>query len=101
MNPPSSDTPLFPPELISPAVTAALPTGYTIRPLRKGDYSKGFLDVLQVLTTVGDIDQQAFEERYEEMSRRNDAYYILCILDGEEDVGKIVGTGALVVERKL
>jgi hypothetical protein len=47
--------PLFSASLISPDVAAQLPEGYTIRPLQKGDYQKGFLDVLRVLTTVGDV----------------------------------------------
>jgi GNAT superfamily N-acetyltransferase len=32
------------------------------------------------------------------MSARNDSYYLLCITDAS---GKIVGTGALIVERKF
>lgn len=51
--------PLFSTNLISPEVVAALPEGYTIRPLQRGDYAKGFLDVLRVLTTVGDVTEEA------------------------------------------
>lgn len=51
-------TPLFSTELISPDVVAELPEGYTIRPLQRGDYQKGFLDVLRVLTTVGDVSEE-------------------------------------------
>jgi glucosamine-phosphate N-acetyltransferase len=50
--------PLFSASLISPEVAAQLPEGYTIRPLQKGDYQKGFLDVLRVLTTVGDVTEE-------------------------------------------
>jgi GNAT superfamily N-acetyltransferase len=32
------------------------------------------------------------------MAKRNDEYYLLCITDGSD---KIVGTGALIVERKF
>ena len=56
------------------------------------------LDVLRVLTTVGDITEEQWNERYEWMSKRNDEYFILVVQDGE---GKVVGTGAVVVERKL
>ncbi|CAO2651160.1 Nn.00g094570.m01.CDS01 [Neocucurbitaria sp. VM-36] len=93
-----SSGPLFSPSLISPEVLAALPEGYTCRPLEKSDYHNNFLDVLRVLTTVGDISEAQWDERYEWMSRRNDEYFLLCILDSDN---KIVGTGALIVERKF
>lgn len=97
--PENSDTaPLFAPSLISPAVLAALPEGYTCRPLQRADYRAGFLDVLRVLTTVGDVSEQRWNERYEWMRARADEYYLLCVLDGQ---ARIVGTGALVVERKF
>ena len=56
------------------------------------------LDVLKVLTTVGEITEEAWTERYDWMAKRGDEYYILVVCDGE---GKIVGTGTVVVERKL
>jgi glucosamine-phosphate N-acetyltransferase len=96
----SSDS-LFSSDLISSEVATALPEGYTIRPLQKSDYHAGFLDVLAVLTTVGDVSEQAFVQRFEEMQASGKGaggYHILVILDGEK---KIVGTGALIVERKL
>lgn len=91
-------TPLFAPSLISPAVLAALPPGYTCRPLRRADFHAGFLDVLRVLTAVGDVDERRWDERYDWMSARADEYYLVVVLDAD---GRIVGTGALVVERKL
>lgn len=90
--------PLFAPSLISPDVLAVLPEGYSCRPLQRADYHAGFLDVLRVLTTVGDISEEKWDERFEWMAKRGDEYFLLVIVDGE---GKIVGTGALVVERKF
>ncbi|KKA28509.1 hypothetical protein TD95_002888 [Thielaviopsis punctulata] len=89
---------LFSADLISPDVAAALPSGYTARALRPSDFAAGFLDCLRVLTTVGDISQEAFEQRFEWMVRQ-DGYYVLVIEDTAS--GKIVGTGALIVERKF
>ena len=103
----TQDPPLFSPHLISPTVLSALPEGYTCRPLRRSDYHSGFLDVLRVLTTVGDISEEAWNERYEWMSKRNDEYFLLVIVDTARETkdrkgsGGIVGTGCLVVERKL
>jgi len=91
---------LFSTDLISPDVAASLPEGYCIRSLRKSDYTAGFLDVLRVLTAVGDISPQRFEERYNWMVGQ-DGYYILVVEDTSGDNNKIVGTGALIVERKF
>ncbi|KAI4101477.1 MAG: hypothetical protein LQ345_007413, partial [Seirophora villosa] len=90
--------PLFPTTLISPDVSSALPENYTIRPLQRSDYKAGMLDVLRVLTTVGDIGEKAWNERYDWLARRGDEYYILVVCNAEK---KVVGTGAVVVERKF
>ncbi|EAL85793.1 hypothetical protein LV164_005274 [Aspergillus fumigatus] len=92
------NTPLFSPSLISPDVLAVLPADYTIRPLCRSDYKRGYLDVLRVLTTVGDINEEQWNSRYEWIRARSDEYYLLVVCDGE---GRIVGTGSLVVERKF
>ena len=89
---------LFSPDLISPAVASALPEKYTMRPLQRTDYKAGMLDVLKVLTTVGEISEEAWTERYDWMAKRGDEYYILVVCDGE---GKLVGTGTVFAERKL
>lgn len=93
----TTDAGLFGDELISPEVAKALPEGYKIRALRQSDFNAGFLDCLRVLTTVGDITEAAFAERFAWLSRQDGGYYILVIEDG----GRVVGTGALIVERKF
>jgi glucosamine-phosphate N-acetyltransferase len=94
----TSPEPLFSPSLISPELAAILPESYTIRPMRQSDYHRGFLDCLRVLTTVGDISEEAWNERYEWMTTQGKGgYYLLVIDDGD----RVVGTGALIVERKL
>ncbi len=92
---------LFSADLLSPAVQAVLPEGYRLRPLRRADYDAGFLDCLRVLTTVGDITQEAFDERYNWISRQDGGYFILVIEDTNEGANRVVGTGALLAERKL
>lgn len=96
--PSMAEKPLFSSSLISPDVAAALPEDYTIRPLRRSDFHNGYLDVLRVLTTVGDVTLEKWNERYDWMAARNDEYYLLVICDGS---GSIVGTGSLIVERKF
>lgn len=90
---------LFSSTLISPAVTAALPSGYRLRPLQRTDHAAGFLDVLRVLTTVGDISESDWQAQYDWMAARSDEYFVIVI--EEESTGKCVAVGSLIVERKL
>ncbi|EHL01019.1 putative Glucosamine 6-phosphate N-acetyltransferase [Glarea lozoyensis 74030] len=94
----TDDEALFSTDLISPEIAAILPESYTIRPMRKSDYSRGFLDCLRVLTTVGDISEAAWNERYEWMNTQGKGGYYLLVID---DGARVVGTGALIVERKF
>ena len=89
---------LFDPSFISPAISATFDDPLTIRPLERSDFAKGFLDCLRVLTWIGDVSEERFNERYDWMdTQAKGGYYILVIDDGT----RIVGTGALIVERKL
>lgn len=94
----TDDSLLFSPSLISAEISSQLPDGYSIRPLRKKDYNGAFLSTLGVLTTVGDISEEAFNARYDYMASRNDTYYVIVVCDESHTV---VGTGAVVVERKF
>lgn len=92
---------LFSAQYLSPEVQAALPEGYKLRPLRRDDFDAGFLDCLRVLTTVGEISKERWEERYDWISKQDGTYFILVIEDTTANPPRIVGTGALLVERKL
>ena len=96
-----AETGLFSTDLISPTVAASLPDGYKVRALRPYDYDSGFLACLKVLTKVGDITKEAFEERYNWMATHKGTYYILVIEDTTVEKPIVVGTGALLVEKKL
>lgn len=91
---------LFSPSLISPAVASSFPPGYTIRPLARDDYHRGFFQCLQTLTATGDITEQQFLERYDWMKAHGQEWYY-CVVIVDERNDRIVGTGAMVVERKL
>ncbi|KKK20513.1 hypothetical protein ARAM_001121 [Aspergillus rambellii] len=89
---------LFPPSLISSEVMASLPSGYTLRPLQRDDYTRGFLDCLSDLTWVGEYSEEDFYERYDWLATSGkDWYYSVVIDDGKQ----IVATATMIVERKL
>jgi glucosamine-phosphate N-acetyltransferase len=97
----ASATSLFSADLVSPKVKDALPEGYTLRPLQRSDFKKGHLDVLRDLAHVGDITEEQWTERFDWMVGCNGSYYVLVIVDENRDGGKIVGTGTLIIEKKL
>jgi glucosamine-phosphate N-acetyltransferase len=89
--------------LISPAIASSLPSTYNLRCLRRSDYYNGFLDVLRVLTTVGDITEEQWNKRFDWMCTQGKGGYYLLVIEDLSRVAKdkIVATGALIVERKL
>ncbi|KAF5233143.1 hypothetical protein FANTH_12673 [Fusarium anthophilum] len=91
---------MFSANLLSPEVSAALPEGYALRALRKSDFDSGFLDCLRVLTTVGDITEADFTKQYDDMLAAG-SYYIIIIEDTSRGDKPVVGTGALITERKF
>jgi hypothetical protein len=92
------NTPLFPPSLIPSSASTSLPQNYTLRPLQRTDYSKGFLTCLTDLTWIGEISQSAFEERYDWMASKGKEWYYCIVID---DGVRIVATATMIVERKL
>ncbi|KAK3242816.1 hypothetical protein CYMTET_47487 [Cymbomonas tetramitiformis] len=68
------------------------------RPLEAEDFTKGYLELLADLTTVGTIDQAAFEGRLHELQSNND-YSVIVIEDTDEKM--VVATGTVMVERKF
>ncbi|OTA97340.1 hypothetical protein M434DRAFT_392056 [Hypoxylon sp. CO27-5] len=100
---------LFPASLISDELTHSLPAGFSIRPLARDDYRRGFYDCLRVLTWVADPTESAFQQLFDEMAEARGTYYFVVIERAEEggdsnngsNRRRIVGTGALVVEKKF
>ena len=89
---------LFSPDLISAEVASSLPESYKIRPLEREDYHKGFFECIQVLTSTGDVSEEKFGERYDWMKNQGKGILYFLVIEHE---GRIVGSGTLMVERKL
>lgn len=89
---------LFDSQLIPEEVSTALPAGYSIRPLALDDYERGVLDVLRVLTTVGDISKEKWDAQFAYWKKHNDQYYTIVITD---ETQAVVAVGTVLVERKL
>ncbi|KAF9173033.1 Glucosamine-phosphate N-acetyltransferase-like protein [Mortierella sp. AD011] len=118
-----SDNLLFDPALIPAEIQDSLPSGYVVRPLARTDNqvrsNTSFLKTLEVLTTVGTISDQAYQQRFEYLKEHSDKYYIIVIEDMNVPAtlagsatsstpnlvtpgrGKIVAAGTVLVERKF
>ncbi|KAL2070025.1 hypothetical protein VTL71DRAFT_14705 [Oculimacula yallundae] len=95
-------TSLFSSDLVSSKTQGSLPEGYKCRPLERGDFKLGHLDVLRGLTHVGEITEDEWTERFDALKASNGTYYVVVLvqLDGEVEK-RIVGTGTIVVEKKF
>jgi len=90
---------LFDPKLIPSDVKDALPNHLHIRPLSLTDYERGHLYVLSVLTQTPDVGASAWGSTFKLMSSIPNTYYILVIVDKEND--RVVGAGSVFMERKF
>lgn len=75
-----------------------LPHGYNFRPVEKSDYSNLYIETLKVLTIVGDISAENFDEVYNHWLSLPDIYKPHVITNAE---GVVVATGMLLVEKKV
>lgn len=91
---------LFSATLVSPKVQESLPEGLKLRPLQRSDFKYGHLDVLRDLAHVGDITEAEWTERFDWMTSAGGSYFVLVIVDDTQN-GKIIGTGTLIIEKKL
>ncbi|CAM8909748.1 unnamed protein product [Rhodiola kirilowii] len=76
-----------------------MPSAIRVRRLEIDDKRKGFIDLLQQLSSCEAVSDKDFEKRFEELSRLGDDH-VICVIEDEES-GRIVGTGSLFIEKKF
>ncbi|XP_052127974.1 probable glucosamine 6-phosphate N-acetyltransferase isoform X2 [Frankliniella occidentalis] len=107
-----SEEPLYDPKILerldfskartkfSTPVSAARPgEGLRVRPLRRADYRRGFLQLLSQLTSVGDVSEEQFLKRFDAMQACPNTYYVTVIEDTTN--GQVIGASTLVIEQKF
>ena len=82
-----------------PSSSVKLADGLVLRRLQRSDYSKGFLTSLQQLTDVGDVSEERFAVRFDEIARRGDSQQVWVIEDVER--GVVVASATLLLELKF
>lgn len=83
-----------------PFISAACPgeSWLKVRPLKDGDYDRGFLQLLSQLTDVGQVTRTQFLTRFAQMKASGD-YFVTVIEDTRKNV--IIGSASLVIEKKF
>jgi GNAT superfamily N-acetyltransferase len=71
-----------------------------IRPLANEDYTRGFIELLSILTECRDPGHEAFVRQLDFMRSCPDTYYTLVIFS-KSDPHKVIATGQLLLERKF
>ncbi|RKP32399.1 glucosamine-phosphate N-acetyltransferase [Metschnikowia bicuspidata] len=75
----------------------SLPEGYSIRPVKASDYQK-YIEVLSVLTTVGDVSESQFRDLLDLWAANPKIYFPQVIANAQDEV---VATGMILIEQKL
>ena len=55
--------------------------GLILRPLQQGDYRTGFLQLLGQLTTVGEVSEEQWQNRFSNMRRKSGTYHVMVLED--------------------
>ncbi|XP_065372142.1 probable glucosamine 6-phosphate N-acetyltransferase [Calliphora vicina] len=88
------------PAKFNPFISAACPgeSWLKVRPLKDGDYDRGFLQLLSQLTHVGPVSRTQFLTRFSQMKASGD-YFVTVIEDTRKN--EIIGAASLIIERKF
>ena len=70
-----------------------------LRVLEPDDYSKGYLDLLSQLSTVGEISELEFKKRFKELMAQRDTYFVFVVEDRLKQ--KLVACVTLFIELKF
>ena len=73
--------------------------GLVVRPLERGDFDKGYIDLLSQLTRVGEMNKDRYEAQFDSMKQCPGIHYVIVIED--TTINTIITTASLIVERKF
>ncbi|KAI9033306.1 glucosamine 6-phosphate N-acetyltransferase [Hyaloraphidium curvatum] len=91
-----TDEPQFSADLLS---VPSLPPEFRARPLLSGDYARGHLQLLAQLTTVGNVSEDMWRDRFAFLRTHNDIFFTVII----EEIAsrRVVGAGSLLLDGKF
>lgn len=100
----SSHDVMYDPEILKSVPSAVEVTAkysnFVCRPLQSDDFSRGFISLLQQLTSVGSVGESDFKRRFQLLKKCQGTYYHTVIVDTEKS-DQIIASASLVVEKKF
>ena len=88
------------PTTFNPPISIEAPgEGLMMRPLSQGDFHRGFLPLLGQLTSVGEVAEEQWQQRFKRMLSMQGTYLVTVIEDTNSR--QVVGSATLVVEDKF
>lgn len=73
--------------------------GLVLRPLKRGDFDRHYMALLEQLTEVGEVSREQFRARFDKMRSAANTYYIFVVED--EAKSKLAASITLVYEQKF
>ncbi|CAF0879067.1 unnamed protein product [Brachionus calyciflorus] len=70
-----------------------------LRPLKRDDFGRSYMNLLSHLTEIGDVNQQDYEKRFDQMKQADNTYFICVVEDVKNQ--KVVASLTLVYEQKF
>ena len=71
----------------------------TLRPLKRDDFRRDYMNLMSHLTDIGTVTQEDFEKRFDQMKQAVNTYFICVVEDVKNQ--KIVASLTLVYEQKF
>ncbi|CAG0914088.1 unnamed protein product [Notodromas monacha] len=72
----------------------------TLRPLKSGDFHRGYVKLLSQLSLAGDIDEDKFLNAFSLMKRCPETYYVY-VVESPADGGRVIATATVIMEQKF
>ena len=73
--------------------------GLVLRPLKRDDFRRNYMKLLAQLTEVGNVTEELFEKRFDQMKASENTYYI-CVVE-DTNKSQLVASLTLVFEQKF
>ncbi|RNA04994.1 glucosamine 6-phosphate N-acetyltransferase [Brachionus plicatilis] len=70
-----------------------------LRPLKRDDFKRNYIGLMSHLSEVGEVSQQDFEKRFDQMKQAANTYFVCVVEDVQNQ--KVVASLTLVYEQKF
>lgn len=73
--------------------------GLILRPLKRDDFKRNYIGLMSHLSVVGDVSQEDYEKRFDQMKQAANTYFICVVEDVQKQL--VIASLTLVYEQKF